>query len=86
MATDDLVARLRYGQGQDWDMPYATREEAAATIEALRSELAARDAEIAVWLRSLPKWQNISPDHVSAWTPGILADAIASGQYRKGHP
>jgi hypothetical protein len=78
MATDDLVARLRYGQGQDWDIPYATREEAAATIESLRAELAARDAEIAAWLRgAYAAGASLDPQ---------LATAIASGQYRKDRP
>ena len=40
MATDDLKARLLHGEGQDWDLPYATRKEAHDYIEALEAEVA----------------------------------------------
>ena len=88
----DLVARLRHGEGQDWDMPYATREEAAtlietqaAELERLGAELAGRDAEIAAWLR---KGTDTYPHGTYArcrelhayWTDA--ADMIERGVYR----
>lgn len=44
---DDLIARLRHGEGQDWDLPYATRAEAADALASAQSELASLRAELA---------------------------------------
>lgn len=35
---DDLIARLRHGEGQDWDCPYATRADAADALQSLAAE------------------------------------------------
>jgi len=42
---DDLIARLRHGEGQDWDCPYATRAEAADALQSLAAELDAEKAK-----------------------------------------
>lgn len=63
----------------------------AAEIERLRAELAARDAEIAAWLRALAHADKLQIAlgaifvRTHAWEIAEdLATAIASGEYRKG--
>ena len=81
----DIVARLRHGEGQDWDMPYATREEAAALIETQASEIERLRAEVAGAREALLKLANdyrghphlMRADATEAFT------AIASGAYRE---
>lgn len=46
MDTDDLKARLLHGEGQDWDLPYATRKEAHDTIAILEAQLAEARGEV----------------------------------------
>lgn len=46
MDTDDLKARLLHGEGQDWDMPYATRKEAHDYIATLEAQLADARGEV----------------------------------------
>ena len=76
----DLVARLLSRPNDSPMHAEHLMDEAAATIEALRAELAARDAEIAAWLRG--------QSHVRAGTYigevyVMLARAIESGLYRE---
>lgn len=100
----DIVERLRAGLPQvdaqasvpecDEGKVWAMFQEAAATIEALRAELAGRDAEIAAWLRTgaagIRKdsadglWDDEGEANLTADDWEFLATAIASGEYRKG--
>lgn len=80
METDDLVARLQKMADKIGlhlsDPPKVPQDaalmlEAAARISALEAQLAARDAEIAAWLRG------------QSSTGLFFATAIESGAYRK---
>jgi len=73
---DDIVVRLRAGDLCDLELA----PKAAAEIEQLRSQLAARDGEIADWLDKLAgclvKQQELALQ--------MAADNLRTGAYRKG--
>jgi hypothetical protein len=72
--TDDLKARMKQEATYGY-MPHAARlalQEGAARIEALEAQLAARDAEIAGWLRR------------QSSTGDFFADAIERGEHLQG--
>ena len=82
----DIVAKLKKQAAICWgskrigettkNRAASAMDEAAAEIEQLRSQLAARDREIADWLRD--QWDG-RPQQAT-----YLADAIERGDYRKG--
>lgn len=75
----DIVERIN--QLPPYNNPAtALAKKAAAHIEALEAQLAARDAEIAAWLRGQAALSTIfASDNIVA----NIANAIAAGQYRK---
>lgn len=80
----DILARLRYGEGQDWDMSHATREEAAALIEAQADEIAglrsALDCTPLIGVMEKPDSFRARQDK---WLRAEYATAIASGANRE---
>ena len=74
---DDLKARLAYEaiDNAGWG-DSELLEEAAAHIATLEAQLAARDAEIAAWLRAQYNGRLQSPVY--------MEDAIERGDYAKG--
>lgn len=89
----DIVERLRTVD-VSWSQVGEWCAEAAAEIASLRAALAARDAEIAAWLRDGATFAHAMADQhgnapsstalrTQADTFATAADAIASGQYRQ---
>lgn len=81
MAHDDLIARLKYGEGQDWDCPIEVRLEAAAALTTAQAEIEALRARVAelegAWAKKIATLQS------SAKKARDLADGFASTKGQK---
>jgi hypothetical protein len=73
---DDLVKRLRDGDGQDWSVSIQTRWQAAEALEAAQAEIATLRAELAAAREALHHIDALCPVDASGCTHAALSGLL----------